>query len=317
MTRTPVVLFSGNPDKRAQYAPELKRAAAEAGLNIDLKMAPEEVDPAAVDYLIYDGNGPVQDLSAYSGLRAILNLWAGVEAVMRCAPPADLPVVRMVETGLSEGMRDYVIGHVLRHHLDIDRYLGSNPIAEWEVTFPPVARNRTVGVLGIGVLGADCAAHLARHGFETLGWSRSPKSVPGVTCLSGAEGLAEIIRRSEILVLLLPNTEDTYRLVNAERLAALPRGACIVNAGRGSLIDHDALLEALGTGHIRHATMDVFDVEPLPADHPYWRLQNVTVTPHIASVTRPETASDSLMAQIARGEAGLAFENVVDRARGY
>ncbi|MEM8791164.1 MAG: glyoxylate/hydroxypyruvate reductase A [Pseudomonadota bacterium] len=313
----PVVLFSGNPEKRSLYAPELTRAADEEGLSATIHMDPSDVAPEAVDYLIFDGDGPVKDFAPYTKLKAILNLWAGVEAVMRCDPPENLPVVRMVEAGLSEGMRDYVVGHVLRHHLDIDRYIGAEPIAEWELTFPPLARDRTVGVLGLGVLGADCAAHLARHGFETLGWSRSAKRVEGVRCLSGAEGLDQIIAESEILALLLPHTPETRRVLNAERIAKMPDGACLVNAGRGALIDHDALLAALDAGKIRHATMDVFDVEPLPPDHPYWAYPRVTVTPHIASVTRPATASDSIMRQIARGEAGKSFENTVDRTLGY
>ncbi|MEM6904541.1 MAG: glyoxylate/hydroxypyruvate reductase A, partial [Pseudomonadota bacterium] len=168
----PVVLFSGNPEKRADYEPALLAAAQETGQSITLHMSPELVQASEVDYLIFDGDGPVREFTPFTRLKAVLNLWAGVEAVLRCAPPETLPVVRMVEPGLTEGMRDYVIGHVLRHHLDIDRYIGSTPIAEWEATFPPLARNRTVGVLGLGVLGADCASHLARHGFRTLGWAR-------------------------------------------------------------------------------------------------------------------------------------------------
>ncbi|MEM1277423.1 MAG: glyoxylate/hydroxypyruvate reductase A [Pseudomonadota bacterium] len=313
----PVILFSGNPEKRPLYAPELTRAAAEAGLNARIVMDPADVAPEQVDYLIFDGDGPVKDFAPFTRLKAVLNLWAGVEAVMRCAPPEDLPVVRMVELGLSEGMRDYVLGHVLRHHLDIDRYIGAQPIAEWELTFPPLARDRKVGVLGLGVLGADCAEHLAHHGFDTSGWSRTPKAIQGVTCLSGVEGLAKVIAESEILVLLLPHTAETWRILNAERIASMPQGACLVNAGRGALIDHEALLAALNQGRIRHATMDVFDQEPLPPEHPYWAHPSVTVTPHIASVTRPGTAADSIMAQIARGEAGQGLENTVDRRLGY
>ncbi|MBY8975730.1 glyoxylate/hydroxypyruvate reductase A [Rhodobacteraceae bacterium NNCM2] len=317
MTTAPVILFSGSPEKRSLYEPALTKAAADAGLALDLHMAREEVAPGDVDYIIYDGLGPVQDFAPFTKLKGVVNLWAGVEAVLRCNPPVDLPIARMVEEGLSEGMRDYVVGHVLRHHINADMYIDGEPIAEWELTFPPLARDRTVGVLGIGVLGADCAHHLSYHGFRTLGWSRSQKSVEGVTCLSGPEGLDQIIRESEILVLLLPNTPDTKRILNAERIAAMPKGAYIVNAGRGSLIDHDALLAALDSGHIAHATMDVFDKEPLPADHPYWHHPRATVTPHIASVTRPETASQAIMKQIARAESGLSFENTVDRTLGY
>lgn len=311
------VLYSGDPQKADAYRQALTQAAGDLGVDIPLAMSPDDVATEDVAYLIFDGSGPVKDFTPFPNLRAVLNLWAGVEAVMRCNPAPDLPVARMIETGLTEGMRDYVIGHVLRHHLDIDRYLSGNPIAEWEATFPPLARHRTVGVLGIGTLGADCATHLARHGFRTLGWSRSQKSVDGVTCLSGADGLERVIRESEILALLLPHTDDTYRLMNAERIGWMPRGACLVNAGRGPLIDHDALLVALNAGHLRHATMDVFDTEPLPADHPYWAHPRVTVTPHIASVTRIETAAEAIIANIARDRRGEAMIGLVQRDLGY
>jgi glyoxylate/hydroxypyruvate reductase A len=313
----PVVLYAAREDQREDYARELQRAAAEQGLAMELCLDPAEVDPARVDYLVFTASGPVKDFTPFTRLKAILNLWAGVEAVLRLGPPEDVPLVRMVEDGLTLGMVDYVAGHVYRHHLDIDRFMGANPITEWEVDFPPLARDRRVGILGLGVLGEACGRHLAACGFRVAGWSRSPKSIPGIACLSGEAGLAEVIGSSEILVLLLPHTADTERLLNAERIAAMPPGACLVNAGRGPLIDHDALLAALDAGHIRHATMDVFDEEPLPAGHPYWHHPRATVTPHIASVTRPETAADALVAQILRGERGEGLLHVVDRQAGY
>lgn len=313
----PVVLYAGKASQLADYRHHLARAAAEQGVAIDLRLDPAEVDPAAVDYLVFAGNGPVRDFAPYTGLKAILSLWAGVENILKLAPPPDVPLVRMVEDGLTLGMIDYVVGHVMRHHLDIDRFIGTEPIAEWEVTFPPLARDRRVGVLGLGALGAACAERLALNGFAVTGWSRGRKDVPGITCLSGPDGLDQTVAASEILVLLLPHTQATERVINSRRLALLPQGACLVNAGRGPLIDHAALLAALDAGHVRHATMDVFDVEPLPPDHRYWHHPRVTVTPHIASVTRPETASEALIRQIARGERGEPFTHVVDRALGY
>jgi glyoxylate/hydroxypyruvate reductase A len=214
-------------------------------------------------------------------------------------------------------MIDYVVGHVLRHHLDVDRYIGGPPIAEWETDYPPLARDRTVGILGLGALGGACARRLADHGFRVIGWSRTAKDIPGVECRCGGQALDETIAEAEILVLLLPWTDATYRILNARRIARMPRNACLINAARGQLVDHRALLEALGAGLLRHATMDVYDVEPLPPDDPYWTHPRVTVTPHIASVTRPETASQAIIAQIARHRRGEPFLHVVDRARGY
>ncbi len=313
----PIVVFAGRAEQRDAYRKHLTDAAAAAGIGIALHMDPDTVDPGTVDYLVYAANGPVRDFTPYTKLSGILNLWAGIEAVLERNPPADVPLVRMVEDGLTLGMIDYVVGHVLRHHLDVDHFIHSSPIAEWEVDYPPLARDRTVGILGIGALGGACAGRLASHGFHVIGWSRSPKEIPGVECRSGAEALDKTIAEAEILVLLLPLTDATQRILNARRIAQMPLDACLINAARGQLIDHQALLGALNAELLRHATMDVYDVEPLPSDDPYWTHPRVTVTPHIASVTRPETASQSIIAQIARHRRGEPFLHVVDRTRGY
>ena len=313
----PIVVFAGSPNRRNAYHAHLTAQAEQAGLSIDLRMNPEGVDPAEVDYLVYSNDGPLTDFTPFTKLAGILNLWAGVESLLRRDPPRHIPIVRMVEEGLTLGMIDYVMGHVLRHHLDVDRYIHTSPIEEWEVDFPPLARARTVGVLGIGALGGACASRLAAHGFRVIGWSRSQKQIAGVECRSGIETLDPTIAESEILVLLLPHTPETERLLNARRIALMPMGACLVNAARGPLIDHQALLAALDTGVVRHATMDVYDTEPLPPSDPYWTHPRATVTPHIASVTRPETASRAIIDQIMRHQQGKPFLHVVERDRGY
>lgn len=311
-----VVLYAGDPGQKAPWQRALTRAAEEAALPIRLHMEPAEVDPAEVEVMVFGAYGVVEDFTPYSRLRAVLNLWAGVEEAVRIVPP-EIPLVRMVEPGLTLGMVDYVVGHVCRHHLDIDRYIGAEPIAEWERDYPPLARDRRVAILGLGVLGAACAKALAGLGFQVIGWARSEKAIEGVDCRHGGAALPGVISGAEILVLLLPHTAATERVIGTAALALMPEGACIVNAGRGALIDHEALLAALDSGHIRHATMDVFDVEPLPADHPYWRHPRATVTPHIASVTRPETAAHALVARILDIRAGRPLPHVVDRSAGY
>lgn len=313
----PLVVYAGKPSERAAYETSLTRAAEAEGVGMLLCMDPADADPAEVDYLIITGSGPVRDFAPYTRLKALLSLWAGVEDILRLPLPHGVPLVRMVEEGLTLGMIDYVVGHVMRHHLDIDRFIGAGPSGEWGTGAPPLARERHVGVLGLGALGSVCAGRLAANGFRVTGWSRTEKRVPGVRCLAGEGGLGRTLSDSEILVLLLPLTADTSRILDARRIGMLPDGACVVNAGRGPLIDHEALLAALDAGRLRHATMDVFDVEPLPPEHRYWTHPRVTVTPHIASVTRPETASLSLVRQIARGERGEPFTHVVDRAHGY
>lgn len=182
---------------------------------------------------------------------------------------------------------------------------------------PPLARNRTVGVLGLGELGAASARALAGLNFRVTGWSRSRKQLDGIECLWGEEGLRAVLSRSEILVLLLPLTPATETVIDAEAIARLPQGAVILNPGRGALIDDPALLAALDSGHLAHATLDVFREEPLPPDHPFWAHPKVTVTPHVASETRAPGAARVIAENVRRGEAGAPFLHVVDRAAAY
>jgi glyoxylate/hydroxypyruvate reductase A len=182
---------------------------------------------------------------------------------------------------------------------------------------PPLARDRTVGVLGLGELGGVAAKALAALDFRVMGWSRAPKSIPGVDCRTGPEGLRAVLAAAEILVCLLPATAATETLLDAAALAALPPKASLINAGRGGLIDDAALLAALDARRLSNATLDVFRVEPLPADHPYRRHPRMTVTPHIASATRPETAAPAILAQLGRLVRGEPLLHVVDRRRGH
>ena len=227
-----------------------------------------------------------------------------------------MPLCRMVDPGLTEGMVEWVVGHALRHHLGMDRHI-VNPGQVWDPTCPPLARERPVAMLGMGALGTACAQALRALHFPVTGWSRTAKEVPGIPCLHGEDGLRQALSTAQIVVTLMPKTPETENTLNAERLSWLPKGAVILNPGRGALIDDDALLAALDAGAIGHATLDVFRVEPLPADHRYWTHPRVTVTPHIAADTRPSSASRMVAENIRRGEAGEPFVNVVDRVRGY
>lgn len=303
----PTVLFAA-PALWPEYRTALPQALAEAGVAARVVT---EAPPEEVDYIVYAPGSPVQDFSPYRRAKAVLNLWAGVERIVG-NPTLTQPLCRMVDPGLTEGMVEWVTGHTLRHHLGMDRHI-VNPGHVWDPTCPPLARERPVTILGMGALGSACAAALRALNFPVTGWSRTPK--PG--CLHGEDGLRQALATAQVLVLLLPRTPETEAILNAERLALLPKGAVILNPGRGALIDDDALLAALDAGHIAHATLDVFRVEPLPPDHPYWSHPRVTVTPHIAADTRASSAARVIAENIRRGEAGEPFLHLVDRARGY
>ena len=306
------VLFAARPERWDSYRAPLTQAFADAELDVHLS---QEITPEQVDFMIYAPNSPVQDFTPYKRLKAVLNLWAGVEAIVGNAT-LTVPLCRMVDHGLKQGMREWVTGHVLRHHLGMDAQI-VNPDHLWAPAVPPLAEDRKVTVLGLGELGWACAETLSGLGFQVSGWSRSARHIDGVTCHHGADGLVQALTGAEIVVLLLPDTPATDNTLNADTLALLAPGAAVINPGRGPLIDDDALLAALGSGQVGHATLDVFRIEPLPSDHPFWSHPNVTVTPHIASETRPGSAAKVVAENIRRAEAGEGLLFEVDRTRGY
>lgn len=307
------VFFAAGATHWPAYREPLARALKAAGVQADLSDRAE--DPAAVDYIIFAPGGIIQDFTPYVRAKAVLNLWAGVEKLV-LNPTLTQPLCRMVDPALTESMVEWVVGHTLRHHLGMDRDIRCTA-PHWDQVLPPLARERPVAMLGMGELGQACARALCALRFPVTGWSRTEKQVPGIPCLHGEAGLETALRQAQIVVTLLPKTPETENLLNARRLDWLPRGAFVINPGRGHLIEDAALLAALDTGRIGHATLDVFRVEPLPPDHPYWAHPRVTVTPHVAAETRPESASAVVADNIRRGEAGLPFLHRVDRARGY
>ena len=313
---TPRILLSVEADEAAAWRAGLAQAAAHAGLAARIIDATEAHDPQSIGYIAFTHAGPVRDFRPYGRLKALLSLWAGVEKALALPAPPQIPLCRMVEPGLRWGMTDYVVGHAMRYHLDLDAALrGPGPV--WGAPVPPLARDRRVCVLGLGELGGEAARMLATLRFSVRGWSRTLKTIPGVACHAGPAGLRAALEGAQIVVALLPATPETENLLDAAALAMPAPGARLINAGRGQVIDDAALLAALDAGRIGHATLDVFRAEPLPADHPYRHHPRVTVTPHTASATRPETAAPEVIAQILRAEAGNPLRHIVDRVRGY
>ncbi|PJI92896.1 glyoxylate/hydroxypyruvate reductase A [Yoonia maricola] len=307
------ILFSAQPARWDEYQRPLTEAFAKAGLQANLS---RDHGPADVDYIVFAPNGPVTDFTPYKKTKAIMSLWAGVETVVD-NPTLTQPLCRLVDDSLTNGMVEWVVGHTLRHHLGMDEHITRQDGVWRNFTYPPVAAHRPVTILGIGALGAACGQALHQLGFPVTGWSRRAKNIPNITCMHGDDGLRAALSDAQVVILLLPQTPQTENILNAQSLNLPARGAFIINPGRGPLIDDAALLAALDSGQIAHATLDVFRTEPLPATHPFWAHPQITVTPHIASSTRPETASMVIAENIARGEAGQPFHYLVDRTRGY
>jgi glyoxylate/hydroxypyruvate reductase A len=308
------LLFNVTPDVLAEYRDSILDALKRRSIDARAGLL-GEIAPGDADYIIHATGGPITDFAPFTNARAVLSLWAGVEKIVGNTTLTQ-PLCRMVDDGLRQGMVEWVVGHVLRAHLGMDRYVREKPRC-WEQHVPPLATDRSVTVLGLGELGSAAATALAQLGFRVTGWSRSPRDVAGIRCLAGADSLPQALASAEILVGLLPQTPETIDLLNAERLALLPKGSFIVNAGRGTLIVDDALVAALDSGQVAQATLDVFRTEPVPQDHPFWSHPAVTISPHIAAATRASTAAEKIAENVVRAESGQPLLHVVDRALSY
>ena len=306
------ILFSANEENWRRYKAPLQDALDDKSLDYELGIT---ITPSEVDYIIYAPTSSLQDFSPYTKLKAVLNLWAGVEGVTN-NKTLNVPLARMVDSGLTDGMVEWVTGHTLRHHLGIDKHIhGQDGI--WRSYVPPLAKDRIITILGLGTLGTACGIALERLGFNVRGWSRREKRVDGILCFYGDDQIDSSLLDADIVVLLLPDTPLTQNILNQHTLNLLKRGAFVLNPGRGPLIDDDALLAALETGQIEHATLDAFRIEPLPKNHQYWSNNKVTVIPHKASETRPKTASQVIAMNIERAENGQELLYLVDRENGY
>ncbi|MFZ5672015.1 MAG: 2-hydroxyacid dehydrogenase [Pseudomonadota bacterium] len=294
-----------------RQAPDLEvRTWPEAGRLADITYAIAWLPPANV-------------LKSLPNLKLIFSLGAGVDAVLRDPTlPQDVPLARIAEPDLTMRMSEYVVLQVLMHHRQQRRHDENQRLKRWD-PFPERAASAvSVGVMGLGVLGSDAAQKLRLLGFKVAGWSRSRKSIPGVDCFAGPQEFDSFLERTDILVCLLPHTPETTGIINRDLISKLSRkgpfGApVIINAGRGKQQVESDILEALDSGALHAATLDVFSTEPLPEESPFWLHPKVTVTPHSAADSDPEMITAYVLRQIRRHQQGLPVENIVDRVRGY
>ncbi|OLO09578.1 glyoxylate/hydroxypyruvate reductase A [Salinicola sp. MH3R3-1] len=254
----------------------------------------------------------------FANLKAIVSLGAGIDHVLADTKlPRQIPIIRTVGTDLTQRMREYVALHVLSHHRDMPTISANQRARQWKQLVVPPATDRPVGVMGLGNLGSAAASTLSALGFETLGWSRTQREIEGITTFAGDAEFAAFLGRCEILVCLLPLTDATTGILNAELFAKLPKGASVINVGRGPHLVDDDLLAALDSSQLSHATLDVFHVEPLPSEHPFWSHPRITVTPHIASLIDAPTGSRIVAANIERFEREGNVPDLADAERGY
>ena len=260
---------------------------------------------------------PAGALASMPKLKLIHSIAAGVDNIL-CDPTVpDHPVCRIVDPDLTTGMTEFVLWGTLYFHRDFDRYIPNARDGIWRRYDQRAPFETRVGILGLGALGSAAATRLVDLGFSVSAWSRSPKSLAGVTVFSGKDALDPFLAEVDILVSLLPLTPSTMGILNAERLGRLPKGAAVILCSRGEHLVTDDLVGLLRQGHLRGAILDVFEREPLPSDHPLWREPGVLVTPHMATIATPRVIAQQIAENIRRMQSGAPLLNQVDRIRGY
>ena len=302
-------VFFGKPeDWRKLFATEMPE--------LDLRIWPDAGDPAEIDVAAV-ASLPNGGLKAFPNLRMVVSLLAGAEGLLADPELPDVPIVRAGDPDGDEMMNEAALLHVLRHHRHLPAYLDAQRRCEW-ISLPRLrAQERNVGVMGLGAIGLAAAKTLARHGFKVAGWVRSARAADGVEVFHGREQLPAFLSRTEIMVNFLPLTPETAGILDATALAQMPKGAAVVNLGRGAHVVEADLIAALDAGHLAGATLDVFPVEPLPKDSPLWRHPKITIIPHASRRIEPRHLVPRVCEAVRRLKSGDPLQNLIDRGRGY
>lgn len=282
---------------------------------LDFRVYPEVGEPADIRYVLawkpYEGF-----FDAFPNLSLVINLGAGVDSLVQRSDLPQVPIVRLSDSGMIKLMCGYVLFAVLRYARDIPSFEAAKKRKEWHYIHPRPLHRIKVGVIGLGQLGSSVAIALENAGFDVRGWDAETKEIKNVTTFA-AEDFNSFLSDLDICVNMLPLTPTTKGFLGEDFFARLPQGASFVNASRGAVIDEEALLKALKSGHLSGATLDAFCTEPLPSEHPFWALENVLITPHLASITVPETAAMNVVENIRRVNLGQSPLQQINMEKGF
>jgi len=310
------IVLTGDLSEQA-YATWLAALAPHLPRGETLLLASECADKSTVDIALA-ANPPWGTLATFPNLRFVQSLWAGVDRLLADpALPTDITIARLVDPEMAQAMLEGTVAATLYVHRQYPAYLRQQAQATWHPLPQPTAGRRRVGLLGLGQMGLPVARALVTLGFEVHAWGQQPRSVPGCYYSWGEAGLEPVLTGAEILINLLPLTPATRGILNSHLFARLPRGATLINFGRGAHLQDADLLEALRTGQLGHAVLDVFQQEPLPPEHSFWAHPRITVLPHIAAATDLSTAAPIAMRNVAAFREGRELTGVVSRSRGY
>lgn len=308
-----VLLYRSDSDAAELWFAELRKFIPA----LEMRVFPEIGDPRDIDAALVWKPQPGL-LASLPNLKLIVSLGAGVDHLLAdMTTPRDVPIARLVDPYMTEAMSEYVLAQVLRIHREDFAYRAQESERVWRELRQPNAAERRVGVLGLGELGSDAARKLSVLGFRVGGWSRRERRLPGIETFHGPDGLTSLARQSDILVCLLPLTRETVGIMDAKLFAAMPKGGAVVNAARGRHLVEGDLLAALETGQLSAAVLDVFEREPLPAEHPFWTHPKIIVTPHVAAATHAPTAAAGVAENLRRLSEGRPLINLVDTTTGY
>ena len=308
-------IFISTGSKTAEYKKALAKEIEAQSLNYNIV---EDISRSnEVNAIIYADDSDIADFSIFPDDTVIFSIFAGVEKTL-LNKTIQQPLVRLIDVEMTECMAEWCAAHVMRYHLDLDEFIRPDK-KEWKIYNKErlLANQINIGILGLGTLGSATAEKLNKLNFNVTGWSATKKKLKGVRSLVGSEGLIKILSTSDFLILLLPLTEKTKTIINSESLKMVKTGAILINAGRGGLIEDNELLKALDSGKLSACTLDVFDEEPLPPEHPFWSHDRVTVTPHISAPTRLRSSIKSILINIDRLNKGLQPLGLVEKERLY
>jgi len=306
------IVFHHTPERAKVWSEKFSKVRPDIPFHIWPETGPKE----DVRYLAA-WKTPDDLATLFPNLEVLFSLGAGIDQLNLANVPPGVKIIRMVESSLVEGMIEYVLWAVLSFHRDMFRYARQQREHVWDGSHNRPAKLYRVGLMGMGELGSPVLEKLVSFGYECRGWSRSRREVPGVKSFAGAGELDAFLAETDILVCLVPLTDATRGILNRSLFEKLPKGACIINCGRGGHLVQGDLIPALDSGQLSQAVLDVATPEPLPPEHPFWDHPRIFLTPHIASAAQSDTAAEAVLANLRRYEAGEPMTGVIDTGRGY
>ena len=314
------ILVGRNEDEKNQFhwfIADWKKSLLALQPDLDIRIWPDIGNPDEVDYAMvwHPAHGVLRKLTR---LKVIASLGAGVDHVFLDKElPAHIPIVRVIDPYMKNDIVQYVVSCVLHHVKRMDHWQELQRQKKWSKQPPFNLADKTVGVMGVGILGGKAVEVMHEMGLHVIGWSNSPKKIAGITHYHGKNQLPDFLAQTDILACMLPLTDATRNILNRDTFSLMPEGAYIINVGRGEHLVEADLLAALASGQLSGAALDVFRQEPLPPDHPFWLHDNIRITPHIASVTNPATAAPQVLENYRRMQEGRSLINEVDLTKGY